>query len=56
MIKHKSKVVEAREVNLLIVQDSDVIFLVPNVHLVGEMSSGTCKEATIFACRAPRFL
>lgn len=46
MIKHKSKVVETREVNLLAVQGSSVIFLVPNPHLVGEKSSGTCKEAT----------
>lgn len=46
MIKHKSKVEAAREVNLLVVQDSGVIFLVPNVHLVVEKSSGTCKEDT----------
>lgn len=41
MIKHNSKVVEARDIKLLVVQDS-----VQNIHLVGEKSCGTCKEAT----------
>lgn len=46
MTKHKSKAVEARGVNLLVIQDSGVILLVPNVHVAGEKASGTCKGAT----------
>lgn len=44
MIKHKSKVAEAREVNQLLLQDSGVIFSVPNVHLLEKKPMAPAKR------------